>query len=212
MKILSVSALALPDVKIVRFARFADNRGYFTEPYRRSDFDQHPELDFMRGVALPQMNESWSKPGVVRGLHFQWNPFMGKLVRTISGRMVDLFLDIRLGSPTFGLIAAHDMPAADEAPHSEWIWVPPGFAHGNFFTETSRIEYLCSGEYSPGCEAGLSPLAPDLDWTRCDPALKAQFDGLVTSGAIISEKDMAGLTLTAWQADERSKQFVHGQC
>ncbi|HQZ39445.1 MAG TPA: dTDP-4-dehydrorhamnose 3,5-epimerase family protein [Vicinamibacterales bacterium] len=212
MKILSVSALALPDVKIVRFARFADNRGYFTEPYRRSDFDQHPELAFMRGVALPQMNESWSKPGVVRGLHFQWNPFMGKLVRTISGRMVDLFLDIRLGSPTFGLIAAHDMPAADEAPHSEWIWVPPGFAHGNFFTETSRIEYLCSGEYSPGCEAGLSPLAPDLDWTRCDPALKAQFDGLVTSGAIISEKDTAGLTLTAWQADERSKQFVHGQC
>lgn len=212
MKILSVSSSALPDVKIVRFARFTDNRGYFTEPFRRSDVDQHPDLAFLRGVALPQMNESWSKAGVVRGLHFQWNPFMGKLVRTISGRMVDLFLDIRLGSPTFGQIAAHDMPASDESPHTEWIWVPPGFAHGNFFSEASRIEYLCSGEYSPGCEAGLSPLAPDLDWSRCDPALKAEFDGLVASGAIISEKDTAGLTLTAWQADARSRQFVHGQC
>lgn len=212
MKILSVASLALPDVKVIRFARFTDHRGYFTEPFRRSDFDQHPDLGFLRGLGLPQMNESWSKAGVIRGLHFQWNPFMGKLVRTVSGRMVDLFLDIRLGSPTFGRIAAHDMPASDEAPHGEWIWVPPGFAHGNFFSETSRIEYLCSGEYSPGCEAGLSPVAPDLDWSACDPGLKREFDALVASGAIISEKDTAGLTLTAWQADERAKHFIHGQC
>ncbi|MEZ5286821.1 MAG: dTDP-4-dehydrorhamnose 3,5-epimerase [Vicinamibacterales bacterium] len=199
-------------MKTLRFARFSDHRGHFTEPFRRSDIDQHAELAFLRGVALPQMNESWSRAGVIRGLHFQWNPFMGKLVRTISGRMVDLFVDIRLGSPTFGKVAAHDMPSADEAPHNEWIWVPPGFAHGNFFTEASRIEYLCSGEYSPGCEAGLSPLAPDLDWSLCDPAIKAEFDALVASGAIISEKDTNGLTLAAWTADERSKQFVHGQC
>jgi dTDP-4-dehydrorhamnose 3,5-epimerase len=212
MKILSVAPLALPDVKVVRFARFGDDRGYFTEPFRRSDIDQHPDLGFLRGIALPQMNESWSRAGVVRGLHFQWNPFMGKLVRTISGRMVDLFLDIRLGSPTFGQLAAHDMPSSDDAPHGEWIWIPPGFAHGNFFTVPSRIEYLCSGEYSPGCEAGLSPLSPDIDWSLCDPALKQQFDALVGSRALISEKDRNGLTLTAWQADDRSKHFVHGQC
>lgn len=212
MKILSVSALAIPDVKVVRFGRFADARGYFTEPFRRSDFDSHPDLGFLSGVALPQMNESWSRAGVVRGLHFQWNPFMGKLVRTVSGRMVDLFLDIRLGSPTFGHIAAYDMPAANDAPHSEWIWVPPGFAHGNFFTEPSRIEYLCSGEYSPGCEAGLSPLTQDLDWSLCPPVLKQEFDALVAAGPILSVKDHEGLTLTAWQADERSRQFIHGQC
>lgn len=212
MKILSVSSLAIPDVKVVRFGRFADARGYFAEPFRRSDFDSHPELGFLSGVALPQMNESWSRAGVMRGLHFQWNPFMGKLVRTVSGRMVDLFLDIRLGSPTFGRIAAHDMPAADDAPHSEWIWVPPGFAHGNFFTEPSRIEYLCSGEYSPGCEAGLSPLTPDLDWSLCEPSLKGEFDALVAAGPILSDKDRQGLTFTAWQADERSRQFIHGQC
>ncbi|MCC7125630.1 MAG: dTDP-4-dehydrorhamnose 3,5-epimerase family protein [Acidobacteria bacterium] len=212
MKILSVTSLALPDVKVVRFARFPDSRGYFSEPFRRSDFDTHADLAFLHGVALPQMNESWSRANVIRGLHFQWNPFMGKLVRTISGRMVDLFLDIRLGSPTFGKIAAYDMPASDEAPHSEWIWVPPGFAHGNFFTVQSRIEYLCSGEYSPGCEAGLNPTTTDLDWSLCDAGLRQEFEALVGNGAIISDKDRAGLTLTAWQADERSQQFIHGRC
>jgi dTDP-4-dehydrorhamnose 3,5-epimerase len=212
MKILSVSSLAIPDVKVVRFARFTDDRGYFTEPFRRSDFDMHPELAFLHGVRLPQMNESWSRPGVVRGLHFQWNPFMGKLVRTLSGRMVDLFLDIRLGSPTFGQIAAHDMPADDSAAHSEWIWVPPGFAHGNYFTVTSRIEYLCSGEYSPGCEAGLSPLAPDLDWSCCDRGLQQEFDALVGNNPVLSTKDRAGLSLGEWKADKRSEEFVYGQC
>ena len=212
MKILSVTPLILPDVKTVRFARFADYRGYFTEPFRRSDFDTHPDVTFLKGVALPQMNESWSRRGVVRGLHFQWNPYMGKLVRTVSGRMVDMFMDIRLGSPTFGRIAAYDMPADDGAPHSEWIWVPPGFAHGNFFTVESRIEYLCSGEYSQGCEAGVSPLAADLDWSLCDPRLKAEFDALLASGATISEKDTAGLSLAAWQADPRAQNFICGQC
>jgi dTDP-4-dehydrorhamnose 3,5-epimerase len=211
MKILSVTPLVLPDVKVVRFARFADSRGYFTEPFRRSDFDTHQDIDFLRGMALPQMNESWSRPGVIRGLHFQWNPFMGKLVRTISGRMVDLFLDIRIGSPTFGRIAAYEMPADDDAPFSEWIWVPPGFAHGNFFSEISRIEYLCSGEYSPGCEAGLSPLASDLEWSPCDPALKREFDALVAAGATISEKDANALSLSAWKADPRARNFVYGQ-
>lgn len=211
MKILSVSSLSLPDVKVVRFARFPDDRGYFSEPFRRSDFDTHPELPFLRG-ALPQMNESWSRPRVVRGLHFQWNPFMGKLVRTISGRMVDLFLDIRLGSPTFGRIGAHAMPADDEAAHSEWIWVPPGFAHGNYFTVTSRIEYLCTSEYSPGCEAAISTAAPDLDWSACEPGLKQEFDRLMASGPLLSAKDAAGLSLSAWQADPRSQLFVYGQC
>jgi dTDP-4-dehydrorhamnose 3,5-epimerase-like enzyme len=111
-----------------------------------------------------------------------------------------------------GRIAAHDMPASDDVSHSEWIWVPPGFAHGNFFTETSRIEYLCSGEYSAGCEAGISPVATDLDWSGCDPSLKREFDGLAAGSAIISEKDTAGLSLAAWQADARAQAFVYGQC
>ena len=97
---------------------------------------------------------------------------MGKLVRTLSGRMVDMILDIRKGSTTFGKIIAYDMPSEHEADYNEWIWVPPGFAHGNFFTEDSTIEYFCSGEYSPGCEAGISPLAADIDWSLCEGSLK----------------------------------------
>ncbi len=175
MKIVAVETLAIAEVKVIRFGRFGDHRGYFTEPFRRSDIDAQAE--FLCGVQFPQSNESYSHPNVVRGLHFQWNPRMGKLVRTIAGRMVDLVMDIRQGSPTYGKIIAHDMPASADRTEAEWIWVPPGFAHGNFFTEPSYIEYYCSGEYSPGCEAGISPLADDLDWSLCDPALKAQFDG-----------------------------------
>lgn len=209
MKILSVTSLALPDIKVVRFARFRDDRGFFTEPFRRSDFDQHPEMTFLANVPLVQTNESHSRPGVVRGLHFQWNPFMGKLVRTVSGHMVDVVLDIRQSSATLGQALMYDMPADTSAEWSEWIWVPPGFAHGNFFAAESRIEYFCSGEYSPGCEAGISPLAPDIEWKLCDPALKASFDALVASGkAVLSEKDRTSPNLTTWLGDERSVHFV----
>jgi dTDP-4-dehydrorhamnose 3,5-epimerase len=137
---------------------------------------------------------------------------MGKLVRTIHGHMVDIFVDIRLGSPTAGKIAMHDMPGASDASEGAWIWVPPGFAHGNYFPRESHIEYFCTGEYSPGCEAGLSPLSSDFDWSLCDPALKQSFDALVAAGALMSDKDKEGLSLTAWQQDERAQQFVYGQC
>ena len=106
-----------------------------------------------------QANQSLSEKGVMRGMHFQWNPYMGKLVRTISGHMVDMVLDIRIDSPTFGKMIAYDMPASDENDYDEWIWVPPGFAHGNFFSEKTIIEYMCTGQYSPGCEACISPFS-----------------------------------------------------
>jgi dTDP-4-dehydrorhamnose 3,5-epimerase len=211
MKILSVKSLAIPDVKVVRFARFCDQRGFFTEPFRRSDFASHPELGCFRGVEFLQINESFSHAGVMRGLHFQWNPFMGKLVRTCQGRMIDMVLDIRQGSPSYGRIVAYDMPAANTDDAAEWIWVPPGFAHGNLFTEPTQIVYLCSGEYSPGCEAGISPLAADIDWSLCDPALKAVFDQ-VAATPIMSDKDRNGLTLAAWGGDPRRENFVYGRC
>lgn len=211
MKILSVKSLAIPDVKIIRFGRFGDHRGYFTEPFRRSDFAGHPELGFVRGLEFLQINESFSLANVVRGLHFQWNPYMGKLVRTCQGRMIDMVLDIRQGSPSYGQIVAYDMPAGSTEDFGEWIWVPPGFAHGNIFTEPTQIVYLCSGEYSPGCEAGISPLSPDLDWSRCEPALKAIFDR-VAPVAVMSDKDRNGLSLTAWGSDPRKQNFVYGHC
>lgn len=211
MKILSVKSLAIPDVKVLRFARFCDQRGFFTELFRRSDFAGHPELSLLGGAGALQINESFSRANVIRGLHFQWNPYMGKLVRACMGRMIDLVLDIRQGSPSYGRILAYDMPAGSTEDYGEWIWVPPGFAHGNIFTEPTQIVYLCSGEYSPGCEAGISPLSADLDWSLCEPGLKAIFDR-VSSGPIMSDKDRNGMTLTAWGQNPRKENFVFGHC
>lgn len=210
MKLLEIKALTIEAVKVVRFGRFVDARGYFTEHYRRSDFDGHPEMSFMQGIRFVQCNESYSRKSVIRGLHFQWNPHMGKLVRTLSGRMIDMVLDIRRGSPTAGKIICYDMPAVRGAPDQEWIWVPPGFAHGNFFTEDTCIEYLCSGEYSSDSEAGISPLAADIDWSLCLPELKQLFVGIVSGTAIISPKDEQGLSFHAWINDPRAENFVFG--
>lgn len=209
MKIIEVKSLAIPDVKVIRFGRFRDHRGYFTEPFRKSDFANHPEMGYMKGVEFFQANESFSNAGVIRGLHFQWNPYMGKLVRPILGRMVDLVLDIRKNSPTFGKIIAYDMPTRSQDDYGEWIWVPPGFAHGNFFTQESIIEYFCSGEYSPGCEAGISPLAKDLDWSLCESVLRQEFTQLVDSNPAITDKDKNAFQLNQWLADARSDNFLY---
>ncbi len=209
MKILEVLELAIPEVKVIRFARFPDNRGYFTEQYRFSDFEDGAVAPFMRGIRFLQANESYSRPGTVRGLHFQWNPFMGKLVRTIRGHMIDVVLDIRKGSPTYGKIIAYDMPVQRDEDFAEWIWVPPGFAHGNTFPVETVIEYYCSGEYSPGNEAGISPVSSDLDWSLCSPELRDQFQAIAHSTALMTDKDRNGLSIAQWTADHRSENFLY---
>jgi dTDP-4-dehydrorhamnose 3,5-epimerase len=211
MKMTAVSRLAIEAIHVIRFSRFCDHRGYFTEQYRRSDMAGHPDLGFMKGVEFVQANESFSRKGTVRGLHFQWNPYMGKLVRTLSGHMIDMVLDIRKGSPTFGKIICYDMPTCVDGDYNEWIWVPPGFAHGNFFLEDTLIEYFCSGEYSQGCEAGISPLAGDIDWSLCDPALESSFDAVGRTTNLITDKDRNGFTVAAWTNDKRSDNFIYGQ-
>lgn len=205
MKIIEVKSLKFPEVKVIKFARFPDTRGYFTETFRQSQFLKEAIPDFK----IFQINESFSKKGVIRGLHFQWNPYMGKLVRTIKGHMIDLFLDIRIGSPTFGKIAAFDMPANFKENYSTWIWIPVGFAHGNIFLEDTVIEYFCTGEYNPNCEAGISPLSADIDWSLCDKKIKSKFDQLVKKGPIISEKDKHGLTVEEWRKDKRGENFIY---
>jgi len=208
MKITAVKSLAIPEIKVIRYGRFADPRGFFAEHFRKSDFATRPELDFLAGVEFLQCNESQSQPGTIRGLHLQWNPCMGKLVRTLSGRMVDLVLDVRRGSPTYGKIVGYDMAAPPLAPDGEWIWVPPGFAHGNFFTELSHIEYFCSGEYNPACEAGISPFSKDLDWSLFDPGLKEEFDAVARGNPLISDKDRNGHSLSSWGLSAGSGQFL----
>ncbi|MBN1622132.1 MAG: dTDP-4-dehydrorhamnose 3,5-epimerase family protein [Endomicrobiales bacterium] len=209
MKIINVKSLKFPEIKVITFARFCDQRGYFTETYRKSDFESFKDIDSLKNVSFLQFNESFSKKNTIRGLHFQWNPYMGKLVRTLSGKMVDLVLDIRKKSPTFGKIIAYEMPSTSESDSAEWIWVPPGFAHGNFFSESTSIEYCCSGEYSPKCEAGISPLAKDIDWSLCEPKLKKQFDGLIKNNPLITDKDKNGYSLESWLKSSDSDNFIH---
>ena len=99
MKILEIKTLAISEIKVIRFARFCDHRGYFTESYNKNDFS---DIDFMKGVEFLQANESYSKSETIRGLHFQWDPYMGKLIRVQYGHMVDLVLDIRKKGDTAG--------------------------------------------------------------------------------------------------------------
>lgn len=209
MNVIDCRPLALPGVFVVRYKRFRDGRGYFTEHFRKSDVAALCGGAVMGGGAVVQANESYSSAGTVRGLHFQWQPYQGKLVRTLRGRMVDLVLDIRPGSPTLGRVVAHDMPADPERDWDEWIWVPPGFAHGNYYTEASSIEYLCTGEYNPSAEAGISLCAGDLDWSLCDPLLKREFDSVLASpGAKMSEKDRDAFSMVEWLRDSRSAMFL----
>jgi dTDP-4-dehydrorhamnose 3,5-epimerase len=211
VKIVSVEQLAMTEIRVIRFARFSDQRGYFTEHFRESDFRSSPLVSFMEGVEFVQANESYSRAGTVRGLHFQWNPYMGKLVRTLRGHMVDVVLDIRRGSPNFGRAIAYDMSSDRSEDFNEWIWVPPGFAHGNAFLEDTWIEYFCSGEYSPGNEAGISPLADDIDWSLCDHNLRETFLEIASSTRLMTDKDRNGLSVSTWARDERSHNFIFAQ-
>jgi len=210
MKIIEIKELNIPEIKVIRFERFQDFRGYFTEQFRKSDLFYNSGIESMKNTELVQANQSYSKRGTIRGLHFQWNPYMGKLVRTLSGEMTDLVLDIRKNSPTEGKIIGYKMPSSNEKNYDEWIWIPPGFAHGNFFTKPTMIEYLCSGEYSKGCESGISPFSDDIDWSLCDSKIKKQFDE-ISKNPLITDKDKNGFSLKNWKDDERSNNFIYSE-
>lgn len=189
MKILEIKSLVFPEVKVIRFARFTDNRGYFTETYR---FPQVEEI--LSELKIKQVMESHSKKGVIRGFHLQYNPPMGKLVRTVEGEMIDFFLDLRKESKTFGMIAGYRMPSSWGDDFDQWIWIPPGFAHGNLYLKESTIEYFATATYNPAGEVGINPLTDDLNWSYCDKEIKKIFDQYKKK-AIVSEKDRGGLSL-----------------
>ena len=205
MNINNITNFQISGVKLINFARYSDQRGYFTETFRGSDFINNHLKVFPNGIM--QSNESFSNKNVLRGLHFQWNPNMGKLVRTITGHMVDLVLDLRQESPTQGMIMAFDMPAKETNSSSSWIWVPEGCAHGNFFLEDSYIEYFCSGAYNGECEAGISPFSEDIDWSICDNDLKNKFFELKDS-FISTTKDINGLSVKDWLSRTDANNFT----
>jgi len=198
MKILEIKDQVFPEVKVMKVGRFPDDRGYFAESFKRSDFER---VDFLKGKTFEQINESYSVKNVFRGMHFQHSPYQEKLVRVISGKMVDFFLDIRLGSPTYGKIGSHVLETKLESGFFEWVWLPVGFAHGLYMLEDTTIEYYCTAEYSPTSECSISPLDPDIDWSMTQkPKL---------GGAIISGRDKGGKSLKDWLADSQAQLFKY---
>jgi dTDP-4-dehydrorhamnose 3,5-epimerase len=142
-----------------------------------------------------QAIQTFSKRGVVRGLHFQWRPPMGKLVRCIYGTIIDVVVDVRHGSPTLGDHLAVELTGRNH----RVIWVPPGFAHGTIALEDDSIVlYECTSEHGVGGEGGIL-------WN--DPRLGIEWPDIPR---IVSEKDQAAPTLAQWLADPRSQHFQLG--
>lgn len=152
---------------------FKDSRGYFFEAYSKREFDETiGKVDFV------QDNESCSSKGVIRGMHFQKPPYsQAKLVKCVVGKVLDVALDLRKGSPTYGEHVAVEL--SDEN-HREFF-IPKGFAHGfEVLSDVAVFQYKCDDYYHPEAEGGIDAFDPELNiaWqtTRED--------------AVVSEKDM----------------------
>ncbi|WKW12459.1 dTDP-4-dehydrorhamnose 3,5-epimerase [Pseudogemmatithrix spongiicola] len=171
---MKVTALAIPDVKLIEPKVWGDARGFFFESYRE---DRYGEA----GIAGPfvQDNQSYSQRGVLRGLHFQWpNNVQGKLVSVVQGAVWDVAVDIRRDSPTFGQWVGAELSAEN---HHQ-LWVPPGFAHGFVvLSETALFTYKCTALYSPADEVSIR-------WN--DPTLAIQWPPAIAEPSL-SAKDAA---------------------
>ena len=163
---------AIPDVVIVEPRVFGDSRGYFFESWSQREFDA-----LVRPVHFVQDNESRSSYGVVRGLHFQKGAFsQSKLVRVVEGTVLDIAVDIRRGSPTFGRHVAVELTADS---HRQ-LFIPRGFAHGfSVLSEHAVFQYKCDNYYAPQAESAIA-------WD--DPALAIDWR-VSPEEAILSEKD-----------------------
>lgn len=143
---------------------FKDARGYFFESFSQRDFDAQVTPLLGHDVQFVQDNESMSSYGVVRGLHFQRPPFtQSKLVRCVVGRVLDVAVDIRQGSPTFGKHVAVEL---SEENHRQFF-IAKGFAHGfAVLSETAVFQYKCDEFYHPEADAGIQLLDDSLgiDW------------------------------------------------
>ena len=171
-------------VVIIEPRVFRDHRGYFFESFSQQEFDAK-----VRPIHFVQDNESCSSYGVVRGLHYQKPPFaQSKLVRCVRGKVLDVAVDVRHGSPTFGKHVAVEL---SEENHRQFF-IPRGFAHGfAVLSETAVFQYKCDNYYAPQSEGGIQPLDPGLgiDWQ------------IPTENAILSEKDLVRACLNEVAAD-----------
>ncbi len=149
----------IPDVLIFEPRVFGDDRGYFFESFRQDIVNQH-----IGEVSFVQDNESKSGYGVLRGLHFQKPPFtQSKLVRVVYGSVLDIAVDLRLGSPWYG----RHVSCVLDAERKNMLWVPKGFAHGFLVLSPEAVfAYKCDNYYTPSHDAGLlwNDPALNIDW------------------------------------------------
>jgi dTDP-4-dehydrorhamnose 3,5-epimerase len=160
-RIVHFERLAIPGLLLLTPRRHGDRRGFFSETFREDLFEEHAS----KRRAFVQDNHVYSaQKGVLRGLHFQLPPrAQGKLVRCIRGSILDVDVDIRTGSPTFG----HHVSVELSASNWKQLWVPPGFAHGYItLEENSEVIYKVTDYYVPQCDRGIAwddPLL-NIDW------------------------------------------------
>ena len=169
---INVIQTAIPGVVIIEPMVFGDSRGYFFESWSQRDFDVQ-----VRPIRFVQDNESKSSYGVLRGLHFQKGKCaQSKLVRVVKGRVLDVAVDIRKGSPTFGKYVAAELTAEN---HKQFF-IPRGFAHGfAVLSEEAIFQYKCDNLYAPQQEGAIA-------WN--DPTLGIEW-GLPADAVRLSEKD-----------------------
>ena len=161
--------LAIPDVVLARPSRYVDERGFFQESYRESAFAEAGlEAHFV------QDNLARSTRGVLRGLHFSIPPAaQAKLVGTMSGRIFDVAVDLRVGSPTY----AKWVGATLDADSGELLWIPQGFAHGYVvLSDVADVYYKCTEEYRPELDRGVMWNDPTIgvEWPVTDPTVSAK--------------------------------------
>ena len=189
---LKVTTTKLQDVKIIEPAVFGDHRGFFTESYSDRDFKEAGiDIDFI------QDNHSLStQAGVLRGLHFQrGKAAQTKLIRVVTGAVLDVIVDVRAGSPTYKQWEGYILSASN---HRQLL-VPKGFAHGFVtLTDNGNFLYKCDGYYDAAADGGISFKTPELniDWP-------IDFDQAITS-----EKDAKQPTFTEFEKDNP---FVYGE-
>ena len=156
---MKITETTIPDVIILEPAVFADHRGYFIESYNKDKFpEKYKNIEFVKD------NESKSTKGVLRGLHYQLPPFaQTKLVRVIKGKVLDVAVDIRKGSPSFGKHVTIELSEDNK----KQLLIPRGFAHGFIVLSDSAIfSYKCDNYYSPEHDRGILFNDPslDIDW------------------------------------------------
>lgn len=165
--------LEIPDMVLIEPTVFGDDRGYFMETYHQEEFSA---AGF--NAAFVQDNQSMSRRGILRGLHFQKQHTQGKLVRVLSGRVFDVGVDLRPTSPTFGKWTGVELN--DE--NKNQLYVPQGFAHGFLvLSETAVFTYKCTDVYDAAAEGGVLWNDPDIGIEWPDPGVPIQ----------LSEKDRA---------------------